>query len=95
MREAFKIVKDYCARTDLALISNDSIPYRWIKYADCLVVISITKVSLNVLKEAFWGTKIVCIDCSPTIKSLLPPEMISPVREIKGFASVMINTWGM
>ncbi len=95
LKEAFKIVHGCYLRTDLTLISNDPNPYRWMKYANCLVISSISEASPNVLKEAlFLGTKVVSTDCSPIIRKLLPPEMISPIRDIKGLASVMINALG-
>lgn len=92
LKEAFKIVHSRFTRTDLTLISNDPNPYRWMKYADCLVISSVSEASPNVLKEAlFLGTKVVSTDCCSTIRKLLPPEMISPIRDIKGLATVMIN----
>ena len=92
LQKAFEIVQKMYPNTDLTLVSDDPNPYRWIKNADCLVISSITEASPNVLREAlFLGTKVVSTDCSPTIRKLLPSEMVTRIGDAYSLAEVMVR----
>lgn len=92
LKKAFNIVHEKYPKTDLALISDDPNPYRWMKYADCLVISSISEASPNVLREGlFLGTKVVSTDCSPTIKKMLSPNQIANVGDAADLAEKMIH----
>lgn len=82
LKKAFQIVQEKYPHTDLSLVSNDENPYRWMKYADCLVISSKSEASPNVLREAlFLGTPVVSTDCSPTVRLLLPKTRIARVSD--------------
>lgn len=92
LKRAYDIVKNNYPGTDLTLISGDPNPYRWMKYADCLVISSLSEASPNVLREAlFIGTPVVSTDCSPTVRQLLPPQNIVPIKNPEALAEVMIH----
>lgn len=92
LQKAFEIVHLNYPQTELTLVSDDPNPYRWMKYADCLVISSRSEASPNVLREAlFIGTPVISTDCSPTIRQLLPPQNIVPVNDSKALAEAMIN----
>lgn len=91
LERAFELVHERFPKTDLALVMEDPNPYRWIKYADCLVISSISEASPNVLREAlFLGTDVVSTDCSPTVKRLLSHDRIAEVGNAAALARVMI-----
>lgn len=91
LEKAFEIVHKNYPKTDLALVSDDPNPYRWMKNADCLVISSISEASPNVLREAmFLGTKVVSTDCSPTVRRLLSSDMITSVGDEKALAYKMV-----
>jgi glycosyltransferase involved in cell wall biosynthesis len=92
LQKAFEIVHLNYPQTDLTLVSDDPNPYRWMKYADCLVISSRSEASPNVLREAlFIGTPVISTDCSPTVRQLLPPQNIVPVNDSKALAEAMIH----
>lgn len=92
LQRAFEIVHEQYPDTDLTLVLDDSNPYRWMKNADCLVISSISEASPNVLREAlFLGTKVVSTDCSPTVRKMLPSELIVTVGDDKELAEVMLS----
>ncbi len=92
LRRAFEFVHEQYPNTDLTLVSNDPNPFRWMKYADCLVISSISEASPNVLREAlFLGTKVLSTDCSPIVKKLLPKNHIARIGDSKALAEVMLN----
>lgn len=89
---AFGIVNHQYPNTDLTLVSNDTNPYRWMKYADCMVISSKSEASPNVLREAlFLGTPVVSTDCSPSIRKLLPESRIAQVGNPHDLAAKMIS----
>lgn len=82
LQTAFELVHYRYPNTDLTFISEDPNPYRWMKYADCLVISSLSEASPNVLREALYiGTPVISTDCSQTVRQLLPPHNIVPVHE--------------
>lgn len=90
LEKAFETVNKQYPNTDLTLVSNDHNPYRWMKYADCVVVSSKSEASPNVLREAlFLGTPVVSTDCSPTVRKLLPKGQIARVGDYKDLAEKM------
>lgn len=90
LEKAFETVNKQYPNTDLTLVSNDHNPYRWMKYADCVVVSSKSEASPNVLREAlFLGTPVVSTDCSPTVRKLLPKRQIARVGDYKDLAEKM------
>lgn len=92
LQKAFDIVHKEYPKTDLTLISDEPNPYKWMKYADCMIVSSKSEASPNVLREAvFLGTRVISTDCSPTVRKLLPHDMIVPVGDYKGMANIMIK----
>lgn len=92
LKSAFEIVHSKYPETDLTLVSDDPNPYRWMKYADCMVISSISEASPNVLREAlFLGTKVISTDCSPTIRQYLPANKICPVKDAQEMANLMAN----
>lgn len=92
LKKAFALVHDKYPQTDLTLVSNDKNPYRWMKYADCLVISSKSEASPNVLREALLlRTPVVSTDCSPTVRRLLPERRISKVGDPKDLSEKMIS----
>lgn len=92
LEKAFEIVHKRYQNTDITFISDDPNPYRWMKYADCLVISSRSEASPNVLREAlFIGTPVISTDCSPTVRQLLSPQNIVPVHDSKALAEAMIR----
>lgn len=92
LQQAFEMVHHNYPQTDLTLVSDDPNPYRWMKYADCLVISSRSEASPNVLREAlFIGTPVISTDCSPTVRQLLSPQNIVPVQDSKALAEAMIR----
>lgn len=80
LQKAFEIVHEKNPKTDLTLISKDLNPYKWMRYADCMVISSKSEASPNVLREAlFLGTSVVSTDCSSSVKELLPESRIAQV----------------
>lgn len=91
LKKAFQIVKDKYSQIDLTLITNDENPYRWMRYADCLVISSKSEASPNVLREAlFLGTPVVSTDCSPTVRQLLTKNRIARVSDPQDLSEKMI-----
>ena len=92
LQKAFSIVNEQYPKTDLTFVSDDPNPYRWMIYADCLVISSVSEASPNVLREAlFLGTKVISTDCSPNVRRLLPNNRIAKVSDYKDLANVMVN----
>lgn len=92
LQAAYGIVKKQVPKTDLTLVSDDPNPYKWMKYADCLVISSLSEASPNVLREAlFLGTPVISTDCSETVRKLLPKESIVPVHQPVAMADAMIK----
>ena len=92
LQKAFEIVHKRYPNTDLTLVSDDPNPYRWMKYADCMVISSKSEASPNVLREAlFLGTRVVSTDCSPTVRLLVPSEYIVPIGDYIGLAEILGN----
>lgn len=92
LQAAFEIVKEQEPKADLTLVSDDPNPYKWMKYADCLVISSLSEASPNVLREAlFLGTPVVSTDCSETVRKLLPKESIVPIHQPAALADAMIK----
>ncbi len=91
LKRAFQIVQEMYPHTDLTLVTNDDNPYRWMRYADCLVISSKSEASPNVLREAlFLGTSVVSTDCSPTVRQLLPQTRIAKVIDPQDLSEKMI-----
>lgn len=89
---AFEIVNKQESKTDLTLVSDDPNPYKWMKYADCMVICSLSEASPNVLREAlFLGTPVISTDCSETVRELLPIESIVPIHQPTAMADAMIK----
>ena len=89
---AFEIVHKQESKTDLTLVSDDPNPYKWMKYADCLVISSLSEASPNVLREAlFLGTPVISTDCSETVRKLLPKDSIVPIHHPAAMADAMIK----
>lgn len=92
LQAAFEIVHSQEPFTDLKLISDEPNPYKWMKYADCLVISSLSEASPNVLREAlFLGTPVISTDCSETVRKLLPKERIVPIHQPAAMADAMIK----
>jgi glycosyltransferase involved in cell wall biosynthesis len=92
LQAAFEIVHKQEPKTDLTLISNTPNPYKWMKYAGCLVISSLSEASPNVLREAlFLGTPVISTDCSETVRELLPKENVVPVHQPVAMADAMIK----
>lgn len=92
LRKAFEIVHNQHPNTDLSLVTDDPNPFRWMKYADCLVISSMSEASPNVLREAlFLGTQVISTDCSETVRQLLPKENIVPVNQPMLLAEAMMR----
>lgn len=92
LQAAFELVHNRYPDSDLTLISEDPNPYRWMKYADCLVISSLSEASPNVLREALYiGTPVISTDCSPTVRQLLQPQNIVPVHDSKALGEAMIH----
>ncbi len=92
LQAAFEIVKKQEPKADLTLVSDDPNPYKWMKYADCLVISSLSEASPNVLREAlFLGTPVVSTDCSETVRKLLQKESIVPIHQPAALADAMIK----
>lgn len=92
LQAAFEIVHSKEPFTDLKLISDEPNPYKWMKYADCLVISSLSEASPNVLREAlFLGTPVISTDCSETVRELLPKESIVPIHQPAAMADAMIK----
>lgn len=92
LQAAFEIVKKQEPKADLTLVSDDPNPYKWMKYADCLVISSLSEASPNVLREAlFLGTSVISTDCSETVRKLLPKESIVPIHQPAAMADAMIK----
>ncbi len=92
LKAAFEIVQKQNPKTDLTLVSDDPNPYKWMRYADCLVISSLSEASPNVLREAlFLGTSVISTDCSETVRKLLPKESIVPVHQPVAMADAMIK----
>lgn len=92
LKRAFNIVHEEYPNTDLTLISEDPNPFRWMKYADCLVISSISEASPNVLREAlFLGTDVISTDCSTVIKKVLPSNKVCPIRDVHTLARLMCD----
>lgn len=90
LHKAFSIVKKEYPKTDLTVISDDPNPYKWMRYADCLVISSLSEASPNVLREAlFLDTVVVSTDCSTTVRKLLPQNRLCPVQNVNALAVVM------
>lgn len=82
LHRAFEIVHNQYPQTDITYISDEPNPYKWMKYADCLVISSASEASPNVLREAvFLGTKVISTDCSPIVRRILPSENIANVSD--------------
>lgn len=82
LHSAFEIVHNQYPQTDITYISDEPNPYKWMKYADCLVISSASEASPNVLREAvFLGTKVISTDCSPIVRRILPSENIANVSD--------------
>ena len=91
LKKAFQIVQEKYPNTDLTLVTNDENPYRWMKYAGCLVISSKSEASPNVLREAlFLGTHVVSTDCSPTVRQLLHQTRIARVNDPQDLSEKMI-----
>ena len=57
-------------------VGFDKNPYKWLKYADCLIIPSRSEANSNVLKEAaYLGT--------PVINTCNPEQMVRMISEIK------------
>lgn len=92
LQAAFEIVHSQEPFTDLKLISDEPNPYKWMKYADCLVISSLSEASPNVLKETlFLGTPVISTDCSETVRKLLPKDSIVPIHHPAAMADAMIK----
>lgn len=92
LQAAFEIVQKQEPKTDLTLVSDAPNPYKWMKYADCLVISSLSEASPNVLREAlFLGTPVISTDCSETVRKLLPKESIVPIHQPAAMADAMIK----
>lgn len=92
LQAAFEIVHRQEPLTDLTLISDDPNPYKWMKYADCLVISSLSEASPNVLREAlFLGTPVISTDCSETVRKLLDNKSIVPIHQPAAMADAMIK----
>ena len=92
LQKAFEIVKQENSATDLTLVSDDPNPYKWMKYADCLVISSKSEASPNVLREAlFLGTPVISTDCSPTVRQLLETDRIVPVGDYVKMSEAMMS----
>lgn len=90
LQKAFNLVHKRHPKTDLTLISDDPNPYRWMKYADCMVISSTSEASPNVLKEALLlGTKVVSTDCSPIVKRLLTSNRVANISDAENLANKM------
>ena len=91
LNKAFEIVQERYLNTDLTLITDNPNPYKWMKYADCLVISSISEASPNVLREAlFLGTRVISTNCSPTVKQLIPPSMVVPIQNPVALSKAMM-----
>lgn len=92
LQQAFELVHQNYPQTDLTLVSDDPNPYKWMKYADCLVISSRSEASPNVLREAlFIGTPVISTDCSPIVRQLLPPQNIVPIHDPEALAQAMAH----
>lgn len=92
LQAAFEIVHRQDPLTDLKLVSDDPNPYKWMKYADCLMISSLSEASPNVLREAlFLGTPVISTDCSETVRKMLPKERIVPIHQPTTMADAMIK----
>lgn len=92
LQAAFEIVHSQEILTDLKLISDEPNPYKWMKYADCLVISSLSEASPNVLRESlFLGTPVISTDCSETVRKLLPQDSIVPIHQPAAMADAMIK----
>lgn len=92
LQAAFEIAQKQEPQTDLTLVSDDPNPYKWMKYADCLVISSSSEASPNVLREAlFLGTPVISTDCSETVRKLLHKESIVPIHQPSTMAEAMIK----
>lgn len=92
LQAAFEIVHSHEPFTDLKLVSDEPNPYKWMKYADCLVISSLSEASPNVLREALLlGTPVISTDCSETVRKLLPQESIVPIHHPAAMADAMIK----
>ncbi len=92
LKKAFEIVRLENPAADLTLVSDDPNPYKWMKYADCLVISSKSEASPNVLREAlFLGTPVISTDCSPTVRQLLEKDRIVPVGDYLKMAEAMMS----
>lgn len=92
LEKAFEIVHNQHPNTDLSLVTDDPNPFRWMKYADCLVICSKSEASPNVLREAlFLGTQVISTDCSETVRQLLPIENVVPVHHPNLLAEAMMR----
>lgn len=90
LQKAFELVHAEYPNTDLTLISDDPNPYKWMKFADCLVICSKSEASPNVLFEAsLLGIKVISTNCSPIVLQNLPSNMIVKVGDVFGLAYVM------
>lgn len=90
--KAFEIVHERYSNTDLTLITDNPNPYKWMKHADCLVISSISEASPNVLKEAlFLGTRVISTNCSPTVKDLIPSQMVVPIQNPTALSKAMMR----
>lgn len=92
LKKAFEIVRQENPEADLTLVSDDPNPYKWMTYADCLVISSKSEASPNVLREAlFLGTPVISTDCSPTVRELLEKDRIVPVGDYLKMAESMMS----
>lgn len=92
LQKAFEIARQENPESDLTYISDDPNPYKWMKYADCLVISSKSEASPNVLREAlFLGTPVISTDCSPTVRELLGKDRIVPVGDFVKMAEAMMS----
>ena len=88
------LVQNLGIQNDVFFTDFQTNPYKWIKYADCLVLTSRSEASPNVVFESLYlGTPVVVSDCTPDLEEIVTKEngCIVPVGDVDKTAEAMMR----
>ena len=95
VQEVKRIIEQNHLQDSVHIIGYDSNPYKWCRYADCLVSTSRLEGLPNVLIEAqYLGTPAVATECIPMVARIISKGLsgyTAPVDDIDAIADAMLK----